>query len=188
MNPLTLFIIAVSLSMDSMASSIGMTASLKERLFKDILKISLSLSITQSLMAVLGWILGDNLYEIIKPVDHWVALSLLLFVGLRMIYEGIKDGEIKIKRFSGSPFFLILISIATSIDAFAVGFSLSIIGVSILLPAFVIFLVTFFITFTSSSISSNFLKRFERISTIIGGSILIIIGFTIFIEHTIKNI
>ena len=188
MNPLTLFIIAVSLSMDSMASSIGMTACLKERLFKDIVKISLSLSITQSLMTVLGWILGDNLYEIIKPVDHWVALSLLLFVGLRMIYEGIKDGEIKIKHFSKSLIFLVLISIATSIDAFAVGFSLSIVGISIIFPAIVIFLVTLFITFTSGSISSSFLKKFEKVSIILGGSVLIIIGFTIFIEHTIKNI
>lgn len=161
---------------------------MKERMFKNILKVSLFLSATQALMAVLGWFLGGTFYEIVKPADHWVSLLILLFVGLRMVYEGIRGGEMRMKRFSESILFLMLVSFATSIDAFAVGFSLSIVGIPILLPAVVILFVTLFITFTSGSISSNLLRKFERVSVILGGIVLVIIGFTIFIEHTIKHI
>ncbi len=132
-------------------------------------------------MPVMGWIVGLNIINLISGFDHWIAFGLLVFIGLRMIYEAITKES---KQIVNAPSFkiLVMLSIATSIDALAVGLSLSFLETSIILPVIVIGIITFSLSFAGVYLGKKFGSYFERIG-ILGGIILVIIGLRILIEH-----
>jgi putative Mn2+ efflux pump MntP len=181
MDPIIL-LIALSLAMDSFSASItrGFTNT-KTKILAEALKTGLFFGSFQAIMPVIGWILGLSIADLISGFDHWIAFGLLVFIGLRMIYETLKKES---KQIVSSPSFkvLIMLSIATSIDALAVGLSLSFLETSIITPAIIIGIITFILSFLGVYLGKKFGSYFKKIG-ILGGIILIIIGLRILLEH-----
>lgn len=185
MNFLTILLIAISLSFDSFAVSVcsGLSVCRNHFKVKDALKIATSLAIFQGTMPLIGWLIGEQFDDQIMAADHWIAFALLAFLGIRMIREGripIKDRKIK------NPTHwkvLLTMSLATSIDALAVGISFSFFVEKIWYPALLIGIVTFLIALTGLYIGRKLGRKLVGIAEIAGGVILILIGTRILIEH-----
>ena len=181
MDP-TILLIALSLAMDSFSVSItrGFTNT-KTKMLTEAVKTGFFFGSFQAIMPVLGWIVGLKIVDLISGFDHWIAFGLLVFIGLRMSYETLKKES---NQIVSSPSFkvLIILSIATSIDALAVGLSLSFLRTSIITPAIIIGLITFILSFLGVYLGKKFGSYFERIG-VLGGIILIIIALRILLEH-----
>ena len=188
MGFLTTLLTGFALSMDAFAVSVTKGMTLRKINILISLKIAFLFGLFQGLMPLLGWFAGIRFQSYITAVDHWIALFLLSFIGLKMIfeaYEDIKnpeltvtcDGEISNKD-------LIILSIATSIDALAVGISLAMTGDGIVEPALVIGVVTMLISMCGVWIGSRFGDRYGKKAELVGGAILILIGLRIVLEHT----
>jgi putative Mn2+ efflux pump MntP len=179
---ITTLLIAVGLAMDSF--SVSITNGLANRLFKTMtaVKIGLFFGVFQAVMPLCGWLAGVTVMEIISGFDHWLAFGLLSFIGGRMIYESIRETSKKLIR-SQSVSVLVMFSVATSIDALAVGLSLSVLQLSIIPLA----LMTGVITFSLSSLGVYLGYRFGRVFhnkvEVFGGTILLAIGIKILLEH-----
>ncbi|MCX8118092.1 MAG: manganese efflux pump MntP family protein [Desulfobacterota bacterium] len=184
MDYLTLLLVAFGLSMDAFAVSVtnGMTI-LRHQRANRALKIGVFFGSFQALMPLIGWSIGLGLKDLISSVDHWVAFGLLSLIGLKMIYESTKMGGEKTEKASLSLWVLLMLSIATSIDAFAVGISFAILDLSIVAPILLIGTVTFGVSFLGVFIGNKTGHFFEKKIEVIGGLILIGIGLKILIEH-----
>ena len=146
--------------------------------------LALTFGLFQALMPVIGWAVGLGFKDIISSADHWVAFGLLGLVGGKMIYgdlRGKADAEAEPPPPSGATTLLVL-AVATSIDALAVGFSLTFVG-SILLPALAIGIVTFFLCFVGVHLGHRYSRFGEGKVQLVGGTILILIGVKILVEH-----
>ena len=182
MDTTLIILLAIGLSMDSFAVSITNGLTIRELNVKRILTISFSLAIFQALMPLVGWFAGIGIEKYIKELDHWIAFILLSFIGVKMIYEGVKknniakDSELKILTLIGQ-------SIATSIDAFAVGISFALLDVSIVTPILIIGIITFGVSLIGLQLGKYFGKRIGKTVEIFGGIVLIGIGIKILIEH-----
>ena len=134
-------------------------------------------------MPVLGWLMGFEILELIAGFDHWLAFGLLALIGCKMIYEATSvEHQPKAKRLDFH--ILLLLSVATSIDALAVGLSFALLKVSITTPIIAIGAVTFALSFIGSVIGDKLHATSSRIE-ILGGLILIAIGIKILLEHAI---
>ncbi|MCJ7423983.1 manganese efflux pump MntP family protein [Candidatus Bathyarchaeota archaeon] len=177
-----IFLVAVGLAMDAFAVSISRGISTKN-LNIDGLKMAMSFGLFQALMPVLGWLAGLGLRDLISSFDHWIAFGLLCFVGCKMVYESRKTGmgnnESSQLRFQT----LLVLSIATSIDALTVGLSFAFLEVSIGIPIIVMGVVTFLLSFLGVSLGSRLGRFFGNKIEIVGGLILIGIGVRILAEH-----
>ena len=136
-----------------------------------------------ALMPVIGWLAGQTVVRFVSAWDHWIAFALLALIGGRMIREALNDEEKSDDRDPTRGFSLVMLSIATSIDALAVGFSLSLIGVSIWFPAFIIGLVAGVLTVAGMLVGSRVGDRWGPRVEILGGFVLIAIGVRILCEH-----
>lgn len=185
MTVLELMLVAVGLSMDAFAVSIGNALSYKcEK--KQFLLTAFMFGLFQALMPVLGFYGGRLLGSFIQTYDHWVALILLGFIGGKMIIDGIKDARSPEKREEErclSFRMLLLQAVATSIDALAVGISFAALSVKIYLAAPVIGLTTFGFSVIGSFIGKKAGAILKNAAEITGGAILVLIGVKIFIEH-----
>lgn len=140
----------------------------------------------QAIMPVIGWLAGLTVQEYIAAIDHWLAFALLSLVGGKMIYESTFMDEEKERKNPLNIYVLLILSIATSIDALAVGLSFSFLNVSIILPAIAIGVITFILSFSGVYIGDKFGHFFENKIEIFGGLILIAIGLKILLEHLIQ--
>jgi len=184
---LTLFI-ALGLAMDACAVSVvgGLRA---ERLeIGNALKIAIFFGLFQAVMPVIGWLIGFSLREFISRVDHWIAFGLLAVIGCKMILESMRTGVDKTEVDLLNLHVLLILSVATSIDALVVGTSLSLLRIPIVIPAIVIGMVTFLLSFLAVSVGNRAGQLFGNKIKIIGGLILIGIGTKILIEHLAHNI
>lgn len=183
MDFLTIIIIAIGLSMDSFAVSIANGLNLTDLNLKKSIIIASSLAIFQGGMPLLGWLCGIGVEEYIREIDHWTAFVLLSIIGSKMLYEAITDNEEeeKIKTLKISS--LIAQSIATSIDAFAVGISFAFLNSSISLPVIMITLVTFLFSMIGLRIGKSVGSKLGKPVEFFGGLVLIAIGIKILIEH-----
>ena len=175
-------LIALSLAMDSF--SVSITRGLAKSQFKlltEALKVGVFFGFFQALMPIIGWLAGVSIIDFISAFDHWIAFGLLIFIGIRMIYESIKTESKKIVN-SSRISVLFMLSIATSIDALAVGLSYSFLDGSIVTPAVIIGVITFSLSFLGVYIGKRFGNYFEKIG-LLGGLILIGIGIRILSEH-----
>ena len=147
------------------------------------MRLSVAFGLFQFLMPLIGWLAGSTVADLIQAFDHWIAFALLVLIGGKMIREGFeKEGhEEKADQTRGWP--LLLLSIATSIDALAVGFSFSILKTPILFPAAVIGLVCFGMTAVGMFFGKVLARIFGRKVEIAGGLVLIAIGVKILMEH-----
>ncbi len=182
MEILIILLIALGLSIDSFAVSVANGLSIKNMFLIDKLKIAFSLSIFQALMPLIGWYAGIGISEYIKTFDHWIAFVLLVFIGLKMIYESFSKNELK-ENYKIKTSTLIVQSIATSIDAFAVGISFALLNIEIMIPVIIIGIVTFFASIIGLQLGKYIGIRFGKYIEVFGGLVLIGIGVKILIEH-----
>jgi putative Mn2+ efflux pump MntP len=184
MNMITILFIAFGLAMDAFAVSITNGITIKHQRINNALKIGIFFGSFQALMPLIGWLAGLRLRDFISGFDHWVAFGLLSLIGGKMIYESTKIGDDKEIR-SLNLFVLLLLSIATSIDALAVGLSFAFLKISIATPIIVIGIVTFMLSFLGVLVGNRLGHFFEKKMEIVGGLILIGIGIKILIEHLV---
>lgn len=178
-----LLIIAVGLSMDAFAVALGKGLQMPRLAYRRMIIIALFFGVFQALMPIFGWFLGDRFASYISAYDHWVAFILLFLIGANMIRESLSHKE---EEESDKPFDLkemLLLSLATSIDALAVGISFGVLEVNIALSAAVIGITTFIISVGGVFIGFKFGIRYRKYAEIAGGIILICVGIKILIEH-----
>ena len=183
MDAITLLGLALALAMDAFAVALGTGAVLRQLTGRQLFRLSFHFGLFQALMPVIGWLAGQTIVQWVSSWDHWLAFSLLALVGGRMIYEACSADEKVDDRDPTKGLSLVLLSIATSIDALAVGFSLSIIGVSIWMPALVIGLVAGVLTVIGMLMGGRIGARWGSRVEILGGLVLIAIGTRILVEH-----
>lgn len=181
-----LFLIGVGLSMDAFAVSICKGLGMSRLNMRQAAVISLFFGGFQALMPLIGWALGSQLTDFITPIDHWIAFGLLAFVGGKMLWDAFHeddegegtqtDEKLDLKE-------LLMLAIATSIDALAVGITFAFLQVAIVPSIAIIGLTTFVISFAGVAVGHFFGARFEKPATIVGGVVLILIGVKILLEH-----
>ena len=185
MNFLVILGMAVALAMDCFAVSMGMSCGATRLSGRQTLRVAFFFGLFQFAMPVLGWFAGENVLRYIERFDHWIALALLSFVGLKMIRESFEKGEkgdaAPVDRTTGMP--LLILSIATSIDALAVGLSLAVLRTNIFLPAALIGVVCFALTVVGAKLGPLVGRVVGKRAELIGGIILIGIGVKIVVEH-----
>lgn len=172
--------------MDAFAVSIGSGIALKKVKLEDALRVATFFGGFQFFMPLIGWVAGIGLREAIASIDHWIAFVLLGFIGGKMIYESMQECEAAEAAKAANPrnmYVLLGLAIATSIDALAVGLSVSILQSAIAALAVAIGIVTFTLSFGGVFIGNRFGCFFEKQVEMVGGTILIGIGLKILIEH-----
>ena len=179
---ITTLLIAVALAMDSFSVAIANGLATKKIKNAKAIKIAAFFGFFQAIMPIIGWYAGAHILDLISEVDHWIAFILLAFIGSRMIYESIKKEPNSIIS-SLSIKVLLILSIATSIDALAVGLSLYVLNISIITLAIVTGVITFTLSFFGVYIGSRFGYSLRNRVESLGGIILVIIGFRILLEH-----
>ncbi len=185
MDFFSIFVIAVGLSMDAFAVSVASGVTIKAMRLRQTIIIALSFGLFQGVMPIIGWMAGHGFRHYIAAYDHWLAFGLLVAVGAKMIYESFQLEEDECDEFCMTGGRLLLLSIATSIDALAVGLSFSFLNITILTPALIISLVTFVISYAGIIIGRRIGHLFEGKIVIAGGVVLILIGLKILLEHTL---
>lgn len=176
--------------MDAFAVAIATSVSLKEVSYRQLFRLSWHFGLFQALMPVLGWSLGRTIVDYISGWDHWLAFILLAAVGAKAIYNAYIDEskEIDGKDISKPDptrgITLVVLSVATSIDALAVGFSFAMLNIMILYPSIVIGMVAAAFTLAGMLMGSRLGARFGQRMEILGGLVLIAIGLRIVIKHT----
>jgi putative Mn2+ efflux pump MntP len=177
------FFLAVGLALDAFSVAVVSGVMVKKPRLRFALRIAFSFGLFQALMPVLGWAAGGLLSDFISGVDHWVAFLLLCLIGVHMIYESSRPVS---SRNSFDPLnlkILFVLSVATSIDALAVGIGLAFIEIAILPTILIIGVVTFCLSLAGYYIGDRIGKLLGNRVRILGGIILIGIGLKILIEH-----
>lgn len=183
MEIITIVFLAIGLSFDSFAVSVCSGLNLPHIRFFQATKIAIFLAVFQSFMPLLGWLVGNSVKSVIEPVDHWIAFGLLSLIGGKMIIESFvstENSEIK------NPLdirVILTLSLATSIDALAVGFSFATLLDKIVLAVVVIGVVTFIASMLGILLGKKTGPKINKYAEIAGGLILIFIGLKILIEH-----
>ena len=179
-----ILLLGVSLSMDAFAVSICQGLTLKSFSLKHVLVIGLWYGGFQFLMPVTGFFLSSRYADMIASFDHWIAFVLLLLIGANMIRESLSKEE---ENLTSSLAFLTMLklAVATSIDALAVGVSLSMLQDTIVVPALLIGLTTFTISAVGVSFGKFIGEKFSSKAEFAGGVVLILLGVKILLEHTI---
>lgn len=179
------FLIAVSLALDAFAVSVSGGISVKGFGWRHAVKMGGYFGLFQFAMPLVGWFLGSSVSAYIEAVDHWIAFGLLALIGGRMVWGALKNGcgeceegptDLSCRR-------LLVLAVATSIDALAVGISMAFMDVNILLSAVVIGLVAFFLSVLGGLLGKRLGCLFRRRAEIVGGLVLIAIGVKILVEH-----
>ena len=176
-----LFFIAVGLSMDAFAVSVCKGLSVRKLRPRHLLLAGLYFGGFQAFMPVIGWLLGSRFETLIVSVDHWVAFGLLSLIGGNMIKESFSPEEEMNDDFGVKT--MLLLAVATSIDALAVGITFAFLSVRILPAAGLIGVTTFLLSMAGVWIGQVFGARFKAGAERLGGVILILIGMKILLEH-----
>jgi len=182
MTVLEVLLIALGLSMDCFAVSVTFGTTRKMQ-WKDLLRMSLFFGIFQGMMTFSGWLLGDTLKQFIESVDHWIAFSILSFIGIRMITESFKHEKDKKQTDIRDIKVLLSLSVATSIDALMTGVSFGFIHVDILTTIILITVVSFLVTIIGGKLGEKSAIIPAKKAELIGGLVLILIGTKILLEH-----
>ncbi len=175
--------IAVGLGMDAFAVSIVAGLTIERLTHRHVFRLAFHFGLFQFMMPVLGWLAGRTIAEYIGAWDHWVAFALLLLVGGKMLWEARRSGEPQSRSDPTRGLILIVLSIATSIDALAAGLSMAFLGVSIWLPSVIIGVVAAAMTVTGMCFASRFGQKGGRWVQVLGGALLIGIGVRILVSH-----
>lgn len=183
MDYITIIAIALGLSFDTFAVSLTYGVLRNQILFRQAVRIAIVLAFFQGGLTIAGYFLGSLVSEELRYTDHWIALLLLSFLGVKMILEGIRRKEDEEVKDYSNILALVTVAVSTSIDAFAVGISFALLDLKIWLSGIIIGAVTFIASMTAIRIGKSAGKHLGQRVEIIGGIILISIGVKIFIEH-----
>lgn len=178
-----LFLLAVGLSMDAFAVSICEGLSMKKLNLKRAGILALFFGGFQAGMPLLGYLLGKNFQQYITSIDHWVAFVLLAIIGGNMIKEALDKDEDKKQEKKFCLKYVCILSVATSIDALAVGITFAFLQVKIAMAVCLIGITTFVLSFIGVKIGNVFGTKYKSKAELLGGTILIIIGLKILVEH-----
>ena len=181
MNPVELMFLAVGLSMDAFAIAMCKGLSVRKLETKHLLLAGLWFGGAQAIMPLLGFLLGTSFKETVESVDHWIAFTLLVLIGINMIREsrnGIED-----LNASFAARVMLPLAIASSIDALAVGITFAFLGVDIVSSVVLIGVTTFVLALAGVAVGHRFGARFEKLAAVVGGIVLILIGTKILLEH-----
>ncbi len=188
MDMLVVIGLAIGLSLDALAVSVANGFMINQLKFHHVFRISFFFGLFQAFMPIIGWTAGMQFSSYIQPLDHWVAFGLLAFIGIKMIIETRSlDTGCESKDCTHFPT-LIVLSLATSIDALVVGISFAVLNVAILLPILMIGAITFILCVIGIYIGNSIGHLFENKIQLIGGVVLIGIGIKILIEHFIGGL
>ncbi len=182
MDPITIVLIAIGLAMDAFAVSISKGLAMRSPTPKAILIIGLWFGGFQAIMPIIGYCLGASFYQYVSSYGYWIASALLVIIGLNMIREAIFGDEEDVDDNIG-PKTMLVLAVATSIDAFAVGISLSMENAEILASAAVIGIITMVMSMAGVLLGKVIGDFLNRKAGVIGGVILIIIAFRIVVEN-----
>ncbi|MEG4583478.1 manganese efflux pump MntP family protein [Microcoleus sp. MON1_C5] len=183
MDAATTILLSLGLAADAFAVAVSSGLAIKHMKVNKALKIALFFGGFQALMPVIGWLLGLSFSFLITPIDHWIAFGLLSFIGGRMIYESLQSEECEKKFNPLDTGTLITLSVATSIDALAVGLGFAVLKDSIAPAVTAIGFITFFLAFAGVFIGHKCGNLFANKIEILGGAILIFIGSRILFLH-----
>lgn len=177
--------IAIALSMDATAVGLATGILLQKVSFRQTFRLAWHFGFFQFMMPVLGWLGGKLVHQYIKEFDHWIAFGFLSFIGIKMIAESFHHGQDETPKDPTRGSTMVLLSIATSIDALAVGLSLSLLGVSIWFPAVVIGIITCACTACALHLGGwvGEKSKLGSYAAWIGGIILLSIGIKILVDH-----
>jgi putative Mn2+ efflux pump MntP len=183
MSFISIFLIALALSMDALSVAIALGAAGRGHASGAAIRLATAFGLFQFVMPILGWLLGRTIVSYIEDYDHWIAFALLLIVGLRMIKEYFDRDEKERTKDPTKGWSLLILSVATSIDALAVGVSFAFFDVNIYYASAVIGIVCFIITALGMIFGKALSRIFGRKAVLIGAIVLIGIGIKIVIEH-----
>ncbi|MBQ7656848.1 MAG: manganese efflux pump [Clostridia bacterium] len=183
MDFLSLFLLAVGLSMDAFAVSICKGLALKKIRFSHALIVGLWFGGFQALMPLIGYFLGAQFKDAIAAYDHWIAFGLLALIGGNMIREAVFEKEQPETDSALSFRSMLLLAIATSIDALAVGVTFAFLDVNIWSSVALIGVTTCVLSMIGVKVGSVFGAKYEKRAEIVGGVILILLGLKILLEH-----
>lgn len=182
-----LVLIAVGLSMDAFAVSLCKGLCMKKLQWSHALIIALFFGAFQAAMPLIGWLLGTQFERYITPVDHWIAFALLGYIGGKMLWDAFHEKESADESCDIEPKLdmkeLLTLSVATSIDALAVGITFAFLQMDILPAVCLIGVITFALSLVGVVIGNRFGARFQKKAEITGGVVLIAIGLKILLEH-----
>ena len=193
MQLLTILSFAVALAMDAFAVAIATGANLKYISFRQAFRLSWHFGLFQALMLIIGWWLGTSVQRYVEAYAHWLAFVLLALVGSNMLREAVKadaeEAKDHIPKDSTKGMSLVILSTATSIDAMAVGLSMSMVNVSIIYPAIIIGIVAVGFTIVGIHLGERVarLAWLSMSAEIIGGLVLWLIGLNILRENGVFN-
>jgi manganese efflux pump family protein len=180
---LEILILSLGLAADATAVALCTGASGYASTFRPAARLAFHFGFFQAAMPVIGWVAGSTIASLVGSVDHWLAFLLLGFVAARMIRSGLgwhpEDPGCDPTR--GRE--LVMLSLATSIDALAVGFSIALLGVPVLVPALTIGLVTFLLSLAATQLGRQAGRAFGKRMEILGGIVLLLIGVRILLTH-----
>ena len=176
-------LLSFGLAADAFAVAVSSGLAIKHMKVNKALKIALFFGVFQALMPVIGWLIGLSFSFLITPIDHWIAFGLSSFIGGRMIYESLQSDECEKKFNPLDTGTLITLSVATSIDALAVGLGFAVLKDSIALAVTAIGFITFFLAFAGVFIGHKCGNLFANKIEILGGAILIFIASRILFLH-----
>ncbi|MFZ5822249.1 MAG: manganese efflux pump MntP family protein [Chloroflexota bacterium] len=177
-----IFLIALSMAMDAFAVSLCSGVKIGSGA-RPAFRLAFHFGLFQALLPVIGWLFGNTIEPLVKDYDHWAALALLSFVGARMVRSGLSADDEGDKQDPSRGWTMVMLSVAVSIDALAVGLSLGLLGVTIWMPALVIGLVTGALSLAGLRIGLHFGKQWGKPVEVLGGLVLIGIGLQIVYSH-----
>jgi len=204
MHPIELLLIAVGLSMDAFAVSVAAGISIADVRFRHALIVGLYFGFFQAAMPVAGYLVASLFADLVTSVDHWIAFGLLVFLGLRMVVNSLRqegcadrscpDGlcadrdcpggsKPEPRQISLSPAQMLPYAVATSIDALAVGVSFAFLDVAILPAALAIGITTLLLSMVGVRLGNAIGKRFQSRAELVGGVVLVLIGIKVLLEH-----
>jgi len=186
LSPLTLLLVALGLALDAFAAAIAASIVLRTVSGRQVFRLAFHLGLFQTLMPLAGWMAGRSVGTVVAAWDHWVAFVLLTIVGAKAIYDARSRGPGQAPRDDPTRgLTLVVLSVATSLDALAVGASLAFLGVDIWIPSVVIGVVACILTAVGMLLGGRLGSQFGQRVEIAGGLILIGIGAKIVLEHTL---
>lgn len=182
MEVLEILLIAIGLAMDAFAVSICKGLSMKKMNWKKAIIIGGYFGLFQGMMPVIGYFLGTSFESLVTQIDHWIAFGLLVIIGTNMLKEVFASES---ENCNDNVDFktMIVLAIATSIDALAVGITFAFLNTNIILAALIISVVTFITSILGVKIGNKFGDKYERKAETVGGLILIFMGIKILLEH-----
>lgn len=185
MSFIEILLVAIGLAADAFAVSVSVGSSGIVSDKRSSIRLSFHLGLFQFLMPIIGWYAGSKFSFFIKEFDHWIAFFILFYIGAKMIIEGRKGEEEKIQKNLTKGMSMVIVSIATSIDALAMGLSLAFLNITIFYPSVVIGIVTFILAVIGFEAGAKLKGHFGKGVEIFGGVVLIGVGVKILLSHLV---